>query len=326
MINQFRKLSSINFFYLLLLTAFLRIPILFDLPAELNSNFLGLFAHLSGTNKFEPTFSPFNNVLISAILVYIQALIFNQVINSHNLLGRQSFLPSLLFVVSASLFMPFLTLSPVLICNFLLIWIIAKFLAIGKGGPAMLSIFDVGLIIGIGTLIYFPFIAMLVIVIIALLLYRAFNWREWVAGILGFCTVFFFFAVFYFWTDSLGTFYQIWEPLSNNFPTVFKIDYSDYFVLIPISIIIILALVQLTQNFFRSFISTRKAYQLLFFMFLVAGTSFYLNDEFRIWHFLLCVPPGAVILSYYFANAKKLMIYESLFILLLCSVEYFLFV
>ena len=326
MINQFRKLSSINFFYLLLLTAFLRIPILYDLPGALNSDFLGLFAHLFGVERFENTFSPFANVLISAILVYLQALIFNQVINNHTLLGKQSFLPSLLFVVSSSLFLPFLTLNPVLICNFLLIWIIAKFLAIGKGGSVMLSIFDIGLIIGIGTLIYFPFIAMLVIVIIALMLYRAFNWREWVSAILGFCTVFFFLAVFYFWTDSLGTFYQIWRPLTNNFPTVFKIDYSDYFVLIPTSVIIILALVQLTQNFFRSFISTRKAYQLLFFMFVVAGASFYLNNDFRVWHFLLCVPPGAVILSYYFANAKKLLIYESLFVVLLFSVEYFLFV
>lgn len=326
MIHQFRKLSSINIFYLLLFTAFLRIPILYELPSQLNSNFLGPFAHLLLTFDLENAFSPFANVLVSSILMFAQALIFNYVINNHTLLGKQSFLPSLIFVISASLFMPFMTLNPALVCNFLLIWMIAKFLRMAKSGNALLTVFDIGLIIGVGTLVYFPFIAMLIMVFIALLLYRAFNWREWVAGVLGFLTVFFFLAVFYYWTDNLGVFYQIWKPLSNKFPTVFRIEYSDYLVLIPILAIIVLALLQLRQNFFRSFISTRKAYQLLFLMFLVAGASFYLNTEFRIWHFLLCVPPGAVILSYYFANAKKWWVYESLFIVLVLAVEYFLFV
>ncbi|MBC7418960.1 MAG: beta-carotene 15,15'-monooxygenase [Pedobacter sp.] len=326
MINQFRKLSLINIFYLLLFTAFLRIPILYELPDELSSNFLGPFAHLLIKTDFGAVLSPFANVLLSAIFVFIQALIFNKVVNNHSLLGKHSFLPGLLYIISASLFMPFMTLSPVLVCNFFLIWIIAKLLRVGKSNKALLKIFDIGLIIGAGTLIYFPFIAMLLMVFLTLLLYRSFNWREWVVGILGFLTVFFFLAVFYYWTNNFGIFYQIWKPLSNKFPMVFKIDYSDYLVLIPISIIIVLALLQLRQNFFRSFISTRKAYQLLFLMYLVAGASFYLNSEFRIWHFLLCVPPGAVILSYYFANAKKWWVYESLFIVLVLSTEYFLFV
>ncbi len=326
MINQFRKLNPINIFYLLLFTAFFRIPILYELPSHSNSNFLGPFAHLLFTIDLENAFSPFANILISAILTIAQALIFNYLINKNNLHGKQSFLPGLLYVTTASLFLPFTTLNPALICNFLVIWIIAKFLQIGKSGTALLLIFDVGLIIGVGTLIYFPFIAMLLMVFIALLLYRSFNWREWVVGILGFITIFFFLAVFYYWTDNFSVFYQIFKPLSNKFPAVFKIDYNHYLVLIPILSIIVLALLQLRQNFFRSFISTRKAYQLLFIMFLVAGASFYLNTEFQIWHFLLCVPPGAVILSYYFANAKKLWVYEPLFVVLVLSIEYFLFV
>ncbi|MET4082311.1 hypothetical protein ABIB40_002269 [Pedobacter sp. UYP30] len=326
MINQFRKLSPINIFYLLVFTAFLRIPILYELPDELSSNFLGPFAHLLIKTDLGEVLSPFANVILSAIFVLTQALIFNNVVNNHNLLGKQSYLPSLLYIISASLFMPFMTLSPVLLCNFFLIWVIAKFLKVGKSNNALLMVFDIGLIIGVGTLIYFPFIAMLLMVFLTLLLYRPFNWREWVVGILGFLTVFFFLAVFYYWTGNFEVFYQIWKPLSNKFPTIFKIDYSDYLVLIPILIIIVLALLQLRQNFFRSFISTRKAYQFLFLMFLVAGASFYLNSEFRIWHFLLCVPPGAVILSYYFSNAKKWWVYESLFVVLVLSTEYFLFV
>lgn len=326
MINQFRKLSPINIFYLLLFTILFRIPMLYDLPTAFNNNFLGPFAHLLSAVNLDGDFSPFANIVVAGILVFLQALIFNQILNNHNLLGKQSFLPALLFIVSSSIFLPFMTLSPALVCNFLLIWIISKFLSLNKTSTALLTVFDIGLIIGLGTLIYFPFIAMFLTVIIGLLLYRPFNWREWLVSILGFLTVFFLLAVFYYWTDRLNIFYQIWRPLGNKFPNVFKIDYSDYFVLVPMLIIIVLALIRLRQNFFRSFISTRKAYQLLVLMFLVAAASFYLDTEFRIWHFLICVPPGSVILAYYFENAKKRWVYESLFLVLIVTIEYFLFV
>jgi len=225
-----------------------------------------------------------------------------------------------------SLFMPFMILSPALIANFLLIWVIDKFLKLGKSANSITTVFDIGMIIGVGTLIYFPFMAMLLMIFLALLLFRSFNWREWIAGLVGFITVFFFLAVFYYWRDNLSSFYQIWKPLGNKFPSVFQVNYNDYLVLIPVAIIIVLASLQLRENFFRSFISTRKGFQLLFFMFIVAGASFYLKPNFRIWHFLLCVPPGSVLLAYYFSNAKKRWFYETLFVLFVLSIQYFLFV
>ncbi|UKT63296.1 DUF6427 family protein [Pedobacter mucosus] len=326
MINQFRKLNPINLFLLLAYTFFMRMAIFYEMPSQLNFDFLESYTHLLINANGENTFSPVSNIFIAALLVYVQALIFNRVINNHNLLAKPSFLPGLMFITGASLFMPFMVLSPALICNFLLIWIIDKFLKLGKSANSITTVYDIGIIIGLGTLVYFPFMAMFLMIFLALLLFRSFDWREWVAGLIGFITIFFFLAVFYYWKDNLSSFYQIWKPLGNKFPSVFKINYNDYLVLIPVGIIIILASLQLRENFFRSFISTRKGFQLLFFMFIVAGISFYLKPNFRTWHFLLCVPPGAVLLAYYFSNAKKRWFYETLFLLFVISVQYFLFV
>lgn len=326
MINQFKKLNPVNLIFLLAYTFFMRMAIFYETPALLNFDFLEPFARLLINVDLDNAFSAQTNIFIAAVLVYVQALIFNRIVNNHNLLGKPSFLPGLMFVTGTSLFMPFMTLNPALICNFLLIWVIDKFLKLGKSANSITTVFDIGMIIAIGTLIYFPFMAMLLMIFLALLLFRSFNWREWVAGLIGFITVFFFLAVFYYWKDNLSSFYQIWKPLGNKFPSVFKINYNDYLVLIPVAIIIILASLQLRENFFRSFISTRKSFQLLFFMFIVAVISFYLKPNFRIWHFLLCVPPGAVLLAYYFSNAKKRWFYETLFLLFVLSVQYFLFV
>jgi len=326
MINQFRNLNPVNLLILFAYTFFMRMAIFADLPVLLQFEFLEPYTKFFVKIPIGETLSPSGNVIVAGFMIYIQAILFNRVVNNHALLSKPSFLPALLYVTSASLFMPFLILSPPLICNFLLIWIMDKFLKVGKSPNAIMIMFDIGMIIAIGTLIYFPFIVMLVMLWLTLLLYRSFDWREWISGLVGILTIFFFIGVYYYWNDSLSMFYKIWLPLGNKFPSVFKINYNDYLVLVPVLIMMVLAALQLRENFFRSFISTRKAFQMLFFMFVVALISFYTKPDFRLYHFLLCVPPGSVLLAYYFSNASKRWFYESLFLILVFAIQYFLFV
>ena len=326
MINQFRNLNPINLLILAFYTVFMRLAIFTHLPAQLNFEFLESYTKFFIQIPTSSVFSPATNVFFATVIIFAQAVLFNRIINNHALLAKPSYLPSLLYVTGASLFMQFLILSPPLICNFLLIWIMDKFLKVGKTSNAMMMMFDIGMIIALGTLIYFPFIVLLAMLFLSLLLYRSFNWREWIAGFIGFLTIFFFIGVFYYWNDNITQFYQIWRPLVNKFPSIFQINYNDYLVLIPVGVIMVLASLQLRENFFRSFISTRKAFQMLFFMFLIAILSFYTKPDFRVFHFLLSVPPGAVLLAYYFSNAKKRWFYESLFAVLVVCIQYFLFV
>ncbi len=326
MINLFRSLNPINLIILAAYTLFMRLAILVNFPEKLNFEFLESYTKFFIQIPLTSSFSPLLNISIATALVFLQAILFNRIINNHGLLAKPSYLPALLYITGSSLFLQFLILSPPLICNFLLIWMMDKFMKIGKAPNAMMMMLDVGMIIAIGTLIYFPFIVLLVMLWLSLMLYRSFNWREWIAGLIGFFTIFFFIAVYYYWNDSITQFYQIWLPLANKFPSTLQINIDDYLVLIPVALIIILATLQLRENFFRSFISTRKAFQMLFFIFIVTLISFYTKPDFRVYHFILSVPPGAVLLAYYFANAKKRWIYESLFAVLVLSIQYFLFV
>ena len=326
MINQFRTSNPINLLLLFVYTFFMRIVILVEIPDALNFEFLEPYAKFFLQIPLQSAFSPTTNVIAAGMIIFIQAIIFNVIINNHGLLPKPGYLPALLYITGASLFMPFLVLSPTLICNFLLIWMMDKLLKIAKSQNVIMVMFDIGMLIAVGTLIYFPFIVMLLMLWLSLLLYRSLNWREWVSGLVGFITIFFFLGVFYYLNDNLSMFYKIWLPLANKFPATFKINYNDYLVLVPVSVMMVLAMIQLRDNFFRSFISTRKAFQMLFFMFICAIVSFYTKPNFRLYHFLLCVPPGAVLLAYYFSNASKRWFYESLFLILVFAIQYFLFV
>ncbi len=322
MISQFRSINPFNIILLAGVVILLRTGLFIHWPEQVSVDFIEPFAKLLLPLP-ENMLDVSTNVFLAAFLLFIQALIFNRIINSYNLLGKSTFLPALMYVSAGSLLTPFLILSPVLICNFLVLWMIEKFLSISKRDELKPVMYDLGMIVAMGTLVYFPFITMLPVLWISLIIFRPFNWREWLAVVIGFITIFFFLAVFYYWNDSLDQFYRIWLPLATKFPTYLKINYYDTLVLIPVIIILILGFFKLQKNFFRSVVHLRKSFQLLFFLFLTGLASFYLKEDIKLYHFLLCVAPVSALMAYYFAYSSKRWMYESLFLVLVASIIYF---
>lgn len=326
MIQQFRNLNFLNIFLLLILLYLLRIGLFLNLPEEINSGFLDLGNRLLLANASKSILSPFANILLATILVFIQSLLFNRIINLYNVIGKSTFLPALTYVLASSVFTPFLFLSPPLICNFFILFILYRILSSIKNPAVVSTMFDLGMVAAIATIFYFPFSFLTIILWLALVIFRPFNWREWVAILIGYLTIFFFVAVYYFWNDKLANFYEIWRPLTTGFPVFIKIQLIDYIVLLPIAVGLILGFFQLRENFFKSYIQIRKTFQLLFFMFIIAVLAFYIKPDYRINHFLLCVIPVATLLAYYFLNASKKWFYEPLFFMIAGFIIYFQFV
>jgi len=325
MIKLFRSFNPLNILWLAVLLFILRAGYVFHIPDKTEFPFIELFSRLLIPVSYQYVIPPVLNLFLAGAVVFGQAMLLNYLVNHYNLLGRSTFLPAIMYIVVSGLFVPFLMLSPPLICNFLLIWMLFKLIDLYKGEEAKSISYDLGMIVAIGTLTYLPFIYMFLAIWAALILFRPFNWREWVAGIIGFVTIFFFLAVFYYMNDRLGQFYNIWLPLATKFPVHITINYYNYLVLIPVILILVLCFFKLQQNFFKSYVQTRKSFQLLFFVFLVGGFSFYVRSDFHLDHFLLCAVPLAVFFAYYFLYATGRWFYESLFFLLLASIIYFQF-
>lgn len=323
MITLFRKYAPANIFYLIPVAFLLCIGAFVHVPSDLQTAlFAPAMINLTG-NLLDTVFQPRANVFITVMLTILQGILLNRIVNQYNLLGKPSFLPALMYVTLASMLTPFLTLTPTLICNFLLIWMIDKFLSIYRRTEIVGLVFDLGLIIAIGTLFYFPFILFLLLVWMALLIFRPFNWREWIAGPLGFITIYLLIFIIYVWTEQLDHFYKIWLPLTQRFPTSLSLDVYDYWVLLAPLIILLLFIISLRQNIFKSIVHIRKSFQLLFLMFLIAAGSFYLNSNLEEFHFLLCLPPISIYAAYYFSYANKKWFYESLFILFIFAILFF---
>jgi len=325
MIDQFRKYTPLNILLLSVVGVLLCLGVFTHLPEGLTPVFFEpAISNFTG-KLYQGTVSPELNAVITLALTIVQALLINQVVNTANLVGRPSFLAALMYLALASLILPFLVLSPILICNFLSIWMLSKLLSLYRRTEIKPLMFDLGMIVALGSLVYFPFIVMLLLLWGALIIFRPFDWREWLAAFIGFITIYFLLGVLYFWLDQLDIFYRIWLPLTHPFPTSVHIEMYDYLVLVPVILILVLFLFTLRQNFFKSVVHIRKSFQLLFCMLLLTVPSFYLNAELAVNHFLLCVPPIAIYMAYYFNYATKRWFYESVFALLLLTSIYFQF-
>jgi len=142
---------------------------------------------------------------------------------------------------------------------------------------------------------------------------------------MGYCTIFFFLGVYYYLNDKISQFSDLWLPLGTKFPEVLNINYYNYLILIPVIVILVLCLITLQRNFLKSYVQTRKSFQLLFAMFIIGALSFYIKAAFHLNHFLVCAIPGSVFFSYYFLYAKRKWFYEILFSLFVIGIVYFQF-
>lgn len=326
MIQQFKSINFLNIFLLFAFTYILRIGLFLDLPQMINTGFSELGTRLLLADNQYSYLSPGLNVFLAGLVIFTQALLFNRLISEYNILSRPTFLPALMYIVLSSVFTPFLFLSPPLIGNFFILFIFFKILDSYKKTDLISTMFDLGLITALATVIYFPFVFFVIALWVALLIFRGFNWREWVAVILGYLVIVTFLGVYYFWNNSIGYFFEIWKPLTEGFPIFIKIQPADYIVLLPIAIGLILGALRLRENFYRSYIQMRKTFIFLFYLFLTVVLSFYLKPDYRINHFLLGVIPIALLLAYYFLNAAKRWFYEPLFVIIVGFIIYFQFV
>lgn len=314
-ITAFRNYNAYNIFFLLLLTFFLRIALLLDPSPDLTYWFpFGLVSDQRA------------NISITAVIVFFQAILLNRSITRHNLFNKTSYLPALMYVVLASMFSSFLAFSPLLICNFFLLWLMDRIFFLYRGANVLRIAFDMGLIVGGGSLFYYPFLLLFPGIWYSLILFRSFSWREWVAPLAGMTIPYIFAFTYYMYTDSASSFLDIWQPIIVHLPVLSTILSNDYLALLPLLFLLGLSFNKMRATYFKNVVLVRKSQQSLLLLSVLIIAAFLLSPQRQVAHFMMLAVPFSVFLAYYFVTARVKWFYESLFALLLGSIFYFQFV
>jgi hypothetical protein len=149
-----------------------------------------------------------NSLLIASVLalflLYVQALMVNYMINEYRLTARQTFLPAMAYMLITSLLPGWSFMSAVLLSNTFVILMFIILFSLYNVSAGNGKIFNIGLLAGLASYIFFPSVFFSLSVMLGLLILRPFRLNELFLLLMGALTPYYFYAVYLFLTDRLA--------------------------------------------------------------------------------------------------------------------------
>jgi len=256
-----------------------------------------------------------------AILVS-QVFHLNYIIGKHEVLYRNSYLPALLFTIFSVMLPQFMSFHPVLLVNSILIFIFDKLFKIYKNPSPLPMVFDACFLIGVATLIYLPSISLILLFAASVLLLKTFSWRDWPIGFIGLCLPFLFVVLYYFWIDGIDELKTKFflNDISRLIDTGGFTLQGYRITLGVISVLTLLTLFRISQNFYKNTTRIRNFQQVIFIFLVVALLSLVVTGSSAIYRFSILTIPLSTMVSYYFLAGKKAWVNEVLFWILIATV------
>ena len=199
--------------------------------------------------------------LVSFILLYLQASLFNRICNELKMLPKPNFLPAMSYLLITSLFPEWNYFSAPLIINLFLIWIFYKMTNLYNTPKPVASIFNIGMILGVVTLLYQPAIVFVLLLLLALFIMRPFRIREWLIGLLGISAPYYFLILILYFRNELH-WNQVLPTISFRLPAMpssLAVTFSILLLVVPF----IIGGIFVQNNLNKMLIQGRKNWSLL---------------------------------------------------------------
>lgn len=149
--------------------------------------------------------APLTLPLTGMLLVSVQAWLINRLAEKNEIIGINSYLPGIIYIILMSLQPEMFSLHPTILTNHFIILAIYRLMRTHRKETAFSEVFDSGFFIGICALLYFPSIMFLILLWLGLIIIRPFVWREWIIAHLGFLMPWIWYLAYLYWIDSLNT-------------------------------------------------------------------------------------------------------------------------
>lgn len=275
-----------------------------------------------------PLPAAYTETVLSIVLLYLNALLINALVFRYKIFDISCQLPGLIYLLVACSFESWSQLSPVFLSNTILILMLERIIALSRKEFALVAVFDLGVLVAVGSLLFFPFIAHFLTVIIGLLLMRSFVFREWLDGLAGLLTPFLLTAVYYYWQGSLTLFFDRFflEPFYKGMPSMaFDFSWSQWLIGALFVGLLLISLFNLQRLFLKSTVQLRKSYTLIIWSLGLSMGSLYLQTAISFLHFSSIAVPLALIATHFFMTTEQKKIVEpihTVLVVLILIIQY----
>ncbi len=304
MTGTFKANNPSNNFLLLMYGFVLKLPIFLNpqLP-QLQSADGPLYSSFIIWMKTVFSNAPILFSILSFVLLYLQAIGFNKVVNDQRMFQRPTYLVGMSYLLITSLFSAWFALSATLIVSTILIWVWSKLCTLHNNISPKTTIYNLGLSIGVACFIYYPGILFSFLLIVGIAITRPFKLNEWLIGLIGICTAFYFFVSWLFLTGQWNT-YRL--PLALAKYPVFEHGRWAMAIMAVLLLTTMLGTYFVQRNMRRQIVQTRKSWQLIYLYLLGALLIPFINSagSFANW-ILMAVPLALLVSSAFYYPDKK---------------------
>lgn len=268
----------------------------------------------------------FLSAVAAAVLVFIQALLVNNLADEFRLLSERSWLPGLFYALVAACFPDFLFLSPPLVALLFVPVALRRIFKAYKIPHATALIFDAAFWMTMGSMFYPPAFFLLLAAYIGVNLMRAFNIREQLVFFTGVLIPLFLIWLGYFCYDLGESFFdKQYSALFGWYHFTLKLSVQN--ILKGGLLVLLLCTVLLSYGiyFYRKLIHAQKCNTVLYWFLFIGGGSILLQQDPIAAHFLLIMPSVGIFLGLSFASLRNRLIAEIFHVALLATVLFIQF-
>jgi hypothetical protein len=238
------------------------------------------------------------NMLLGGLLILINSIGLNWIFNSHEFLDRNSYIVSLLYVVTMSFYHSFYSVDGLLIAQTFVICMLSQFFQLKQNTDGRQHVFNGFFFAGIAATFHPYLIFSFPVLIAMILIIRPFNFREFFLAIAGFLIPLIYALVFQLYFDNQLNF----QILKNS--TNFQLQTDFLITLIFFGILLLLGTFSLRTRMQNSSIRLKKQIQIIWLLVFIS-LSFGIIDFiyfFQIERFNMLLIPLSILLSYSFLH------------------------
>lgn len=302
MVSLFKDRSPAAIFWLFLLSIVVHSQFFVFPPSVQANNADGLISVF--LNKYLVLFSAASAIFTYHAIVVLEALRLNHLFTDNRMYSRVNYLPAMVYILLTGFFTEWSNITPALIANSLVIWFFAKAMHLYNSPNPKTLVFNIGLLIGAGTILYHPLALLLPAAFFALMILRPFLITEWLLLIMGALAPFYFLASYLYLTDRfllIKNYIPLWQ---FNLPQV-HISIAFFITIAVIVIALVMGFFHWRQENRRLVIQIRNNWVVLLVMLLILIPVPFINPNAGIQSFILCVVPASPIIARGFMASKN---------------------
>jgi hypothetical protein len=241
--------------------------------------------------------------LIVYLLLITQALSINKIVNDQRMLQRANYLPAMAYLLITSFFAEWNQLSVILIVNTIIIMAWSKMNRLYNTQQSRTILFNIGMLTGIVSLLYFPGIFFGILLFFALSINRPFRSREWLVAIIGILTPYYLLLSILYLSDRMNIF---WLPYLWPKEPILSLHNWALTVIIILLTAFAIGFYYVQTNLRRQVVQVRKSwYVMIIYLILSVLTPLFYSRGIWQYYLLTTIPISVYISSALFYPRKR---------------------